>query len=123
MPHAYPRYSPVGSKLFVHPNSGSSSRSVPPFWTFDGTFEAPLVVLPPHATATRAIVTPKAAAAIRLRRLTDFTPFSLRCPNDLPPVLYGDGHLPGFAPASLHRGQLTGSIWGPMHLGDRPRAG
>ena len=30
MPQAVPRYSPVGSNASVHPNSGDSSRMVPP---------------------------------------------------------------------------------------------
>src|SRR6476661_907059 len=97
MPHAVPRYSPVGSKASVHPNSGDSSRMVPPRVGAPLALpdeEAPLLLL--HATATRANVTPNAAAASRLRPITSFTPFSLS-PQTSSARVYGIGPLRGFA--------------------------
>src|SRR6266576_3052895 len=77
MPQAVPRYSPVGSKASVHPNSGASSRMVPPLVGAPDPELDAVVLLLLQATATRANVTPKAAAATRLRPITSFTPFSL----------------------------------------------
>src|SRR4026207_1887151 len=88
MPQAVPRYSPVGSKASVHPNSGASSRMVPPVV---GAPEADLApeVPParrgarPQADVDTAPATPRrpappnAAPASRLRPITDFTPFVL----------------------------------------------
>src|SRR5436190_10193023 len=93
MPQAVPRYSPVGSKASVHPNSGDSSRIVPPFVGAPEPELDAVVLLLLQATATRANVTPNAAAASRLRPITGFTPFSTVAPNLFRPCYTGLDHV------------------------------